>query len=78
MRLTDTHSLEWDAVEGAEFYGVRVMFDGVNGYEEPTENTYYRLKLFRAGTYTLSVRAKTAAGYTDKCDLRGQGSSCRE
>ena len=65
VRLADTHSLEWDAVEGAEFYGVRVMFDGVNGYEEPTENTYYRLKLFRAGTYTLSVRAKTAAGYTD-------------
>lgn len=60
----DANVLSWPAQEGAESYSVRVLYDARNGYEVPVRGTTYPLSLYHEGTYTISVRAKTADGYT--------------
>lgn len=49
--------VSWTTVSGADYYFVRVMFDGLNGYEIPTKETTYKTRFVKEGTYTISVRA---------------------
>ena len=62
VRIED-HILTWDAVEGAEIYMLKVMFDEHNGYEVPVDGTRYSLALYNEGTYTICVRPVFADGY---------------
>ena len=55
VRIED-HILTWDAVDGAEIYMLKVMFDEHNGYEVPVDGTRYALALYEEGTYTIYVR----------------------
>ena len=64
VRIED-HILTWDAVEGAEMYMLKVMFDDYNGYEVPVTDTRFSLALYDEGTYTIYVRPLFADGYGD-------------
>lgn len=63
VTLQQDHVLTWAPVPNAVSYSVRVEFDRYNGYEIPVESTTYAVKLYRAGDYRLSVRAKLADGH---------------
>ena len=49
VRIED-HILTWDAVDGAEIYMLKVMFDEHNGYEVPVDGTRFSLALYEEGT----------------------------
>ncbi len=55
--------MQWNKVDDANYYSLRIMYDETNGYEIPVYENSYKLSIFKEGSYFCSVRAYMNSGY---------------